>query len=406
MDQTVVRASIITPPGEGGIGIIAVTGSGAAQILDVVFVGTKRSAGRIPAGAIAHGTIRRGDAVLDEVILVRLRPEDAPTGEPYFEVNCHGGTVATQAVLQRLAEAGARVVAWRDLTCRAAAPAAPLSAATIRARALDRLTRAPTRLAAAMLLHQARGALVRELAAIAESLAGGACEQTEERLAALLRTARLGRALLRPPRAALLGPPNVGKSTLLNALLEEERVIVHHDPGTTRDIVAETVSLHGVPFELLDSAGIRRARDGVEKHAVNRAAELARTCDVALLVFDAREGIGQALDSMPALKEDADLILVGNKMDLLGGPAPRPGPPAGLASSAIVYVSAKEKTNLDQLESALLDPYHDLIEPCRQGGPVLFDAEDEEAVRQLRDLAAARQTDAALQMLQSLCAEE
>lgn len=405
MDGGIVRASVITAPGEGGIGIIALTGPEAAQLLDKVFVGTKRRASRIPPGSIAHGTIRRGEAVLDEVIVAHLAPEGRPTAEPYFEVNCHGGVAAVQAVLGCLKEAGAQVLPWRQFTDGGPPPGSPLSQVAIKVRAIALVPRAPTRLAAAMLLHQADGALSREVQAIGDLLTVGAAQDASARLDDLLRTARLGRALLRPPKVALLGPPNVGKSTLLNTLLEEERVIVHHEPGTTRDVVAETVSLRGVPFELLDSAGIRATQDDMERCAVRRAADLGATCDVALLIFDAREGIRRSWSSMPAISQDAETILVGNKIDLLAGRPPAPARSARLTGSPVIYISARDKTNIDQLESALLRPYEDLIEHCRGGGAVLFDTETEEAVRQVRDHLATDGPERALGALRPLCAE-
>ncbi len=352
---------LLTPPGEGGIGIIALAGPDAAWVLDAVFAGTRRRASSLTEGAVAHGTIRRAGAVVDEVIVARV-------GETY-EVNCHGGIAAVRAVLDCLREAGARVV---DAAEFAPPPAGgPLSAEGIRARALALLPGAPTRLAAAMLLHQADGALAREIDAIGAS----DVPEAARRLDALLATAPFGRALLAPPRVALLGPPNAGKSTLLNALLEEERAIVHPDPGTTRDVIRETVSVRGVPFEVMDAAGIRAAGDEVERLAVERAAALAGACDVALLVYDAREEPERALADVPPPCPAARTILVANKADLLHGPARGGG----------VLISAKLRDGLDSLEAELLAPYADLIEPARAGAAVVFDEGIEGALRGMRE---------------------
>ncbi len=398
--QASTRAGIITPLGEGGIGIIAVVGAGAAEVLDAVFCGTRRSAGRLPPGGIAHGTIRRDGKVLDEVVVARLAGDDA-AAEARFDVNCHGGVVALRAVLARIEEAGAKVVAWRDLAPQPSGDERVLAPDGIRAQALACLPRAPTRLAAAMLLHQADGALSRELAALGNLLAGGRAEDARTRLDQLLDTAGLGRALLRPPRVALLGPPNVGKSTLLNALLEEECVIVHHEPGTTRDVVAEIVSLRGVPFELLDCAGIGAAKDDLERRAMERAAELASSCDVALLLWDVTEGPGPLVAWLPDLNRNARAILVGNKIDLLEGEPPPLEPPADLRACEAVFISAKEKANMGLLEAALLRPYEGLIEHCRGGGAVIFDAQQEACVRSIRDILRTRNAQAARRLLLS-----
>ncbi len=174
---------------------------------------------------------------------------------------------------------------------------------------------------------------------------------------------------------ALLGPPNAGKSTLLNALLEEERVIVHPDPGTTRDVIREMVSVRGVPFEVMDAAGIRAAGDEVERLAVERATALAGACDVALLVYDAREEPGSALADVPPPSPAARTILVANKADLLAGPARGGG----------VLISARRREGLDALEAELLAPYADLIEPARAGAAVVFDGGIEGALQARRD---------------------
>lgn len=401
MEEKGACASLMTPLGEGGIGIVALWGPGSVEVLEQVFVGTKRRASQIPSGAIAHGTIRRAGEVLDEVIVARLEPEERGVPGPHFEVNCHGGVVAVQAVLRRLSEAGATVVRSSELVAASPAESGPLSGGGIKARALAQLPRAPTRLAAAMLLHQAEGALSRELTAVAELLDAQDGHRAAAQLRELLATAKLGRALLKPPKVALLGPPNVGKSTLLNALLEEERVIVHQEPGTTRDVVAETVSLGGVPFELLDSAGIRAAEDEVEREAVERAARLARQCEVALLIFDVREDPARALDLVPTLRPDARSIVVGNKTDLLPNAPPDYQLPDDLADVRLVCVSAQMKTNLRGLESVLLEPYEGLIEPCRCGKGIVFDTEAEGTLREALESLATSGPQAALSVLRA-----
>jgi len=334
-------ASLITPPGQGGIGIIAVCGDGAAEVIDRVFVGTRRGAGAMPPGALAHGVVRRGDDVVDEVIVAHLPDAD---GLPRFEVNCHGGAAAVRAVMGCLEAAGAAIVTHDDPAPESDGD--PLSAESVRAAALAALPSAPTRLAVTMLLHQAAGALARQAAS---------ADRT-----ALLATAPLGLALLNPPRVALLGPPNAGKSTLLNTLLAEERVIVHHEPGTTRDIVSDTVGIRGVPFLLMDTAGIRHSDDDIERHAVRRATGLAADCDVALVLFDIRVGPDAALAALPT---DARIIMVANKCDA----APDVAPPQGA-----IAISAREHLNITALEDALLASYLPHLQACRDGAATVF----------------------------------
>jgi tRNA modification GTPase len=385
------HARVLTPPGQGGIGIVAVCGPGAAALLDRVFVGTRRTAAALLPGAIAHGTIQRDGSVLDEVIVARL---DGP-GEARFEVNCHGGIAAVLAVLDCLRGAGADLADWQDVTPPAPLPGPPLAASAIRAAALAELPRVPTRLGAVMLLHQAEGALRTALEGVTEALEGAEAARLDD----LLATAPLGAALLGPPRVALIGPPNVGKSTLLNALLEQERVIVHEEPGTTRDTVVERVSLRGVPFDLMDAAGIRATGDDVEEEAVRRALRMARTCDVALLLFDAREGAWPEPSIAPDFGEATRVVAVGNKADLLAGPPPAVRLPGGVPPGGAIYVSARNRTNLNRLEDALLTPYEALIEPCRSGAAVVFRREIAEVLAAAREAARHDSPAAALQLL-------
>ncbi len=399
VDHTRTYASLITPPGEGGIGIIALWGPAAVDILSESFVGSSRSAEQLPAGALAHGVIRKDGRTLDEIILARLRPPHPGLAGPYFEVNCHGGVMAVRGVLRRLEQAGARVVEPDELQRAEAGP--PLSRGAICAAARRELLRAPTRLSVLMLLHQARGALSREIDRVSGLLERGESGAALRRLEALLAAAPLGRALVHPPRGALLGPPNAGKSTLFNALLEEERVVVHHQPGTTRDVVTETVSIRGVPFELMDAAGIAPPRDGVEEHAVRRARDLARRCDVALVLFDARTR--KLPDSLPQINPKARRIAVANKVDLL--PEEGGGRLLACDGTDLVRVSALRAQNLDGLERALVRPYREHIPSCRQGGPVPFNEETVEALEAVRAELADGSASGPARLLRELRAE-
>jgi tRNA modification GTPase len=373
------RATLITPPGEGGISVIALSGRGAAGVLESCFRGTRRRARDIPPGAIAHGHIVREGAALDEVIVAHFEGSASPTGEPIYEVNCHGGAMAARAVLGRLGEAGAELVAWTDTAPGSKPGGRVLSPEAIRSVALAALPRAQTRLAARMLLAQAAGALSRELDRIRRDMSAGDAARIE----ALLQTAPLGEALLAPPTVMLAGPPNVGKSTLLNSLLHTQRVIVHPQPGTTRDVVRESVSIRGVPFELIDAAGIRGTAAGLEAEATKRAGELVRECDVVMLVFDARQGPAEGLRGLPSPQASSRRILVGNKIDLIERP-PASGPlPKWLKGAAQVLISARDGRNLGQLEAALLEPYRPHIAACEQAGPVVFSRQIREALERI-----------------------
>jgi tRNA modification GTPase len=365
--------------------MVVLTGPGAAQILDSVFVGTRRKAAQIPSGSIAHGRMVRDGATVDEVVVAYFDGPSSPTGEPFFEVNCHGGIVAVQSVLACLRQAGARVVPWQSLSLGHRPASGILSATSLRAAALARLPRAQTRLAARMLLHQAKGALSSALDAVrcdllaaragtSAAVPSPAMAHALDALHSLLAMAPLGMALLDPAKVLIAGPPNVGKSSLLNALLHRERVIVHPHPGTTRDVVREVICIAGVPFELIDSAGMRQGADDQEQLAVRKAADLFAGCDVLLLVYDVREPLAEALKQMPPLQTCARTIMIGNKIDLWAQPHGR---------AAHIFISARQARNLDQVEAALLAPYRDLIPACEAGGPVIFTHEVQATVERV-----------------------
>ena len=241
-----------------------------------------------------------------------------------------------------------------------------------------------------MLLHQAGGALAQQAQLIGTGLAEGRID-TQTEMERLLGTVEFARALLEGVKVAIIGPPNVGKSTLLNALVRKERVLVHEQAGTTRDVVTETVAIDAIPFELMDCAGVRPPADAIEADAVARAKGLVQKADVILFIFDARER-PTIPDGLPPLSRDKKLILVGNKRDLLKGR------PTGDASGArpdvpVVYVSARQGDNIQELEAQLISPYRRWVDYCRGGGAILFDEELAERFREL--YAVLRQEDSA-----------
>ncbi len=403
--ESAPRASIITPIGEGGIGIIAVTGHGSARLLDDIFAGTKRSAADIPPGRIAHGVLRRDERDVDEVIVACLRAEQGP-GTPYYEINCHGGVVAVRAVLDCLEQAGARIT--DELPAAPIEPAeappesCPLSQNAIRGNALRLLSRSMTRLGASMLLHQADGAFHNSIVDVRNALENGHGEQAGRMLDELLATAPLGRALTHPRRVAIAGPPNAGKSTLLNAFLKKDRVVVHERPGTTRDVVAEVVSVRGVPFELMDTAGIRTPEGEIEADAIDRASRLLGQCDTVLMVYDVRKGLSRALQEVSIPQDPDRALLVCNKIDLVEGSPPLESPPEGLAGSPHIAVSAKQGTHMEELESALLAPYANAIERCKQGSAVIFNDSILSAIEEIAGTLEQEGTEAAARRLDDL----
>jgi tRNA modification GTPase len=322
-------AVVLTPEGRGAVATVLVTGPQAVSATGQFF---RPAAGQRLAetaiGRIRFG--RWGAEPGEEIVVCRRGPNE-------LEIHCHGGVAAVRAIVAALVGAGCQPVPWTEWRRQATTDA-------IEADAAEDLARATTLRAATVLVDQWRGALRRELTAIVGLLTSAtpsAREAAHDRLLTLQGRAALGRHLVHPFRVVLAGPPNAGKSSLINALVGYPRAIVHPEPGTTRDIVTANTALAGWPVELADTAGLRMADDPVETSGVQLAEERLASADLRLLVFDrsrpwnARQ---QALvDAWPTA------LVVHNKSDL-----PEDGPrPAGLPASALIG------PGIDELQRAI-----------------------------------------------------
>ena len=349
MTTRAVLARLLTPRGQGGISVVAVQGPGATDLLDRLFRSPRaRRLSDAPPGALLYGALVRHGEMLDEVVVCRR-------GAEAFELNCHGGVAPLKRVLDAVEAEGAAVEASGPTPADpafAAAVAAGDSDA-IRREAAAALPHAATPLAAMMLLDQLHGALSDALADAADHSPDDA-DARRHALPALLQTAPLGLGLCRPPRLVVAGPPNVGKSTLVNRLLAEERMIVHDRPGTTRDVVAQLVAVRGYPMELADTAGIGPAQDGIDALAIARSRRevvQAAERDVLLLTLDASRP--DQTDLLADLPAHPRTLIVLNKIDL------RPGIDTGAwadrLGAAPLPLSALTGEGFDRLEEALLD---------------------------------------------------
>ncbi len=328
-------AAISTALQDAAIGVVRLSGEGCHAIALQCF----RPAGRPPASqraCVGHAFDRSGD--IDKVVLTLWKAPRSFTGEDMAEFSCHGGRVVLYDVLAALIEAGARQAGPGEFTRRAFLNG-KLDLAE--SEAIIDLITAESRAAARAALSQASGALSRQCAALREALVeadadimayvdfsdegiaeadpaalGETLRKAEEGLDRLLATCRRGRVVRDGVQTAIIGKPNVGKSSLLNLLAGAERAIVTEIPGTTRDTVSETVSVGGLALRLLDTAGLRETDDPVERIGVQRSRETAEQAQLLLAVFDSSQPWSALDDDVLALCRDREVIALLNKCDL------------------------------------------------------------------------------------------
>jgi tRNA modification GTPase len=304
-DKSPTLAAVLTPAGTSAIAALAVRGQAAWVTVRDLFRPLNRAVAwppeHIDAGQFWVGRFgaESGKSVGDEVVLAVKRA--AP--EPWVEVHCHGGIEVVRWILEVLQERGIQVCSWQELERQTIGD--PLLVA-----AMEALTQASTTRTAAILLDQYRGAFGRAIDATLAALDHGSLDEATELLGSLARFAGLGRHLTRPWRVAVMGAPNVGKSSLVNALAGYQRSIVAPTPGTTRDVVTTLIAVDGWPIELADTAGLREAIEMLEGEGIERARSAGQSSDLRLGVLDA---------TAPPLFPPASLgpvLLVVNKIDL------------------------------------------------------------------------------------------
>lgn len=323
--------AIATPLGEGALGVVRMSGAQAYAIGKRVF------RGRLRDHRVVYGRIRdpQGQGVMDEAMAVFLAAPRTYTREDMVEFTCHGGTLPLQRVLELLLREGARLAEPGEFTLRAFLNGRIDLA---QAEAVLDVVQAKTQKGLDLALQGLEGRLSREVraarAALLEPLAYltalvdfpedevghqevvGPLEEVLQHLRALLSTADQGSVYRQGVRTAIVGCPNAGKSSLLNFLLGRERAIVTATPGTTRDTLEEVANIRGVPFLLIDTAGIRRPEDEVEHLGVERSRRSITAADLVLLVIDTSLPLDQATLDIAAALQDKAVLVVANKSDL------------------------------------------------------------------------------------------
>ncbi|HOX03840.1 MAG TPA: tRNA uridine-5-carboxymethylaminomethyl(34) synthesis GTPase MnmE [Candidatus Paceibacterota bacterium] len=406
-------AAVATPLGEGGLAVIRISGPGAMAVADACF----RPAGfralkpsEAPSHTVHYGRVMQGGQTVDDVLLTVMRAPRTYTREDVVEISVHGGLLVARRALEAVLASGARLAHPGEFTQRAFLNGR-LDLA--QAEAVADLIRARTDLALAAAREQLDGRLSRRIGQLRDNLletlahieahidfpdediAPDTREQLESRLeqadrfmARLLASAREGQVLRRGLRAAIVGRPNVGKSSLLNQLLGRDRAIVSPVPGTTRDTIEETASVRGFPVVFIDTAGLRESTDPLEMEGIRRSRAALDQAELILEVIDGSSPCTDADRDDLAAYAGRPRILVRNKIDLPS----RFEMPAGLAAP-MVSVSCRTGDGIEDLKEAIRSVIHRGDIPAEML-EVMIGARHQEALERAR--AAAGLTRAAL----------
>lgn len=359
-------AAIATPPGEGGVAIVRISGSEAIAVAGKVF---SKDTETLPSHTLTYGQIvdTKGE-VIDQVLLVVMRAPKSFTGEDVVEIHCHGGSLITKRVLEVVLAAGARAALPGEFSFKAFMSG---KIDLAQAEAIQVLIGAKNEVALGLARQQLEGKLSSEIKSFQQELSAVAAileawvdfpeeglefaseEDVLETLQAIQGkvqqlgdTFEEGKLIHTGISLCLAGPPNVGKSSLMNALLRKERAIVTPIAGTTRDLIEEEMRLGDLHFRLIDTAGIHNSDEVVEQEGIRRSKQAMERADFVLLILDATEPLTaegkELLETAPKEKT----LLVWNKIDLEHGELPK-------LLESTVALSAKTEEGIEELKLAI-----------------------------------------------------
>ena len=340
VDDTI--AAIATPRGEGGIGIVRVSGVLAFPIACKLFRPSRPVLpNELPSHTLTHGHVidpSSSDEVVDEVMLGVMRAPKTYTTEDIVEFNCHGGSIPLTSVLELVVREGARLAEPGEFTKRAFLNG---RLDLTQAEAVAELISSKTELSRKIAIDALSGKLSENVNQLSDRLASLLAEieasidfpdedldfmkvemqlntarKVQRDLMTLLETAPEGQIIKEGVKIAILGKPNVGKSSLFNALIASARAIVTDIPGTTRDTIEETINIDGIPINIIDTAGIRHTDDMVEQEGVQRSRDILKKAELLLLMFDASEPLNESDFELIDYAKRNRAILILNKIDL------------------------------------------------------------------------------------------
>lgn len=372
-------AAISTGMTASGIGKVRLSGDDAIEIADRIYRSPKadKSLKNVKSHTIHYGYIYDGSHMVDEVLLLIMKAPNSYTREDVVEIDCHGGVVVMKKILETAIKYGARPAEPGEFTKRAFLNGRiDLS----QAEAVIDIINSRNEYALNSSMHQLRGNLLNEIKEIRKDIIGSiafieaALDDPEHiqaegfgdelavqvrgymaELQKMLDSADNGRLVKEGIKTVILGKPNAGKSSLMNVLLGENRAIVTEIAGTTRDTLEEHVSIHGIPLNIIDTAGIRQTEDVVEKIGVRKAIDFAEEADLIIYVVDSSTEMDQNDDDIIRMIQSKKVIVLMNKSDLR--PVVSRSDIEKQLQAPIIEISAREETGLDIFEDTLKDMF-------------------------------------------------
>jgi tRNA modification GTPase len=371
-EDTIV--ALATPPGVGAIGVIRLSGKNSFQIMNQLF--PSKNLGNEPSHTLHVGFIREDGEDIDEVVVSLFKTPKSYTGEDVVEISCHGSPYVQQQVINACIKRGARLAKPGEFTQRAFLNG---KLDLTQAEAVADLIASNTSASQKAALHTIRGGFSENLKSLRERLIRFSAlieleldfsqedvefadrkqlyELIDELTVStneLVNSFRLGNVIKNGVSVAIIGKPNAGKSTLLNTLLNEDRAIVSHIPGTTRDTIEEVINIDGILFRLIDTAGIRRhSGDTIESAGIERSLEKMKQADLVLYLFDVKETkqeIEKRKSGMDA--QGLNYLLVANKIDEAGEEEAKK---KFAALDKVVFISAKKQLHTEVLRERMVD---------------------------------------------------
>jgi tRNA modification GTPase len=372
--QQEVICALATPSGVGAIAIIRVSGLGSIALVNSIFSG--KNLENADTHTVHFGTIRSADEIIDEVLVTVFKTPKSFTKEDSVEISCHGSDYIIRQILKLLITKGARIAKPGEFTQRAFLNG---QFDLVQAEAVADLIAADSQASHKTALNQLRGGFSKKLASLRSELIHFASlieleldfgeEDVEfaeredlrrlinallEAIAPLIESFDFGNAIKEGVPVAIIGSPNVGKSTLLNALLNEEKAIVTSIAGTTRDVIEDTIVLNGLKFRFIDTAGIRETVDLVESIGIERSKAAMEKADIVIFLFDSAETLKENQELAKSLSGDKEILYVLNKIDV------NPELAQNLAAKEpqIISISAQKQTGILTLTEKLVSVVH------------------------------------------------